>query len=209
MRLNRSSLFARPTLLLSLAAVLSATTALRADTVDYSTLPAGTKTSPLTVGGITATSSGTLATDGVGLGVVGGNGLDVIDPSESVHFAFDAGAGTGVMFTSDLAILLPSPTTGNFQVQGFAVGGASLGVVGVPLLATFPNFNISALFGNVQLSGFTLGGGDSHNVSPTVTSISFTPVTISATPEPSSILLLGTGVLAVAGSFRRKLSANS
>lgn len=196
MSLTRVKLFA------CLAAVLAATS-LRAATVDYTTVAAGSKTNPYDTGGVTATGSGTIFTDtSGGLGVVD----NTVSAAESVNFAFDAGAASGITLVSDFA-LFPPPTSGNFALQGFGVGGSSLGTVQVPVLATFPNFNISSLFGNVLLSSFTIGGGSAQNASIAISQINYTPVTVGVTPEPSSLLLLGTGALVLTGSLRRRLSA--
>jgi PEP-CTERM motif len=191
----------------SFALLLSAAlTPAHADTVDYSTMASGTIATPFDSGGITVMTPGTLVNDNMyGLGVVGGDlplGLDIIDGTEAVTFAFDSGAASSIFFTRYVAHVPVSDP--DFTIAGFGVGGASLGTQQINLGATGGSVDVSGLFGDASLSSFILEGDGAGDGGLDVSSITFTPAA-APTPEPSSLVLLGTGVLGAAGAARRRL----
>ena len=89
-------------------------------------------------------------------------------------------------------------TFGNYT-QSFTLGSAdtTTGVItNLPVTLTSPGF---LLFASNDPSGDQVGLIlDNVNVS--------TPGSVAATPEPSSFLLLGTGVLGAAGALRRRIA---
>ena len=203
MQANRRNLLSASMLFCGLILTQSFATPLHAATVSYTGGGTGTLTSPFDSGGVTVTSSGTLYHDNTfGLGVVGGLQSFTIDNSESANFAFDSGAATGVIFNSAFEECNNGCTNEDISLLGFGVGGNSLGSVAVNVFGGF-TFNVSSLFGGVPLSSFTIDGGTNAGLS--VSSITYTPA--AATPEPSSLMLLGSGVIAMAGVVRRRLSA--
>lgn len=77
---------------------------------------------------------------------------------------------------------------GQVVFEGFGANGASLGTQKITILSTFPNYNISVLFGNVALSGFSVEG-DGTAAGLSISTITFTPV---ATPE--EVIISGTRI---------------
>jgi hypothetical protein len=72
-------------------------------------------------------------------------------------------------------------------------------------LNTFTVLNAGGTLGNVNITGLAAGGTTYFSLegSPASITVGVGP----ATPEPSSFILLGTGILGLAGSVRRKLLA--
>ena len=203
MQANRRKMFSAFMLFCGWILTQSFATPLYAATVNYTGAGSGTLTSPFNSGGVTVTSSGTLYRDNsFGIGVVGGMSNQIIDDTESANFAFETGAATGVSFDQVLSECTNCSATPTVTVEGFGVGGASLGSASVSIFG-LATHNISSLFGGVALSSFTIEGTLNNGLS--VGSITFTPV--APIPEPSSLMLLGTGVLGVAGMLRRRLTA--
>jgi hypothetical protein len=72
-------------------------------------------------------------------------------------------------------------------------------------LNTFTVLNLAGTLGDVNISGLAAGATTYFSLegSPASITVGVGP----AVPEPSSLLLIGTGVLGIAGSLRRKLLA--
>jgi len=126
--------------------------------------------------------------------------LLVIDSTESVKFTFDAGAATNVSLMSYLGEL--NSGDGNVNLQGFGVGGVSLGIESFNFVTWVVGINVSAQFGNVPLSGFAVeGDGTSSGVS--VGTVTFTPGA-AVVPEPSTALVAVAGMLAGLAVWARR-----
>jgi hypothetical protein len=177
--------FALATMVLALGA--GGAGAARADIVDFTAQGTFFTEDPRTFGGLTATAGAgqfLFVAPATGLGVLGGQGNQYIDTSESVLFEFASGAATDVSFTR-LGAVGGSNTSMN--LEGFGVGGGSLGIVAFsPVTASI--FDVSARFGGVALSGFRIAGnGQVSGVA--IRTVSFT--TAAAVPEASTLAMGG------------------
>jgi hypothetical protein len=174
-----------------------------AESVDFWNL--GTfEASTLSVGGVTVTASNTLNVLGLnGLGVVGGSSDSFVDfvGGEWISFAFDAGSVVDVRLSFGAA---GGAGSANTRFEAFAPGGASLGALTVDLFLTFPDVDVSALFGGAEIASLSLtplgGNTGSNETIFRLAAIEFT--TTAAVPEPSSLALgvptLLVGLVAVA-----------
>lgn len=182
--------------------------AAQAVVVDYSAQATGDVISPFNLAGVSATSSGQLAIqNGGGLGVVGGAASPFgpgISGSEFVQFTFDAGDATDVSFTTRFAFNFDHISS-ILTIEGLSIGGASLGSVGVDIFASFPVYNVSSLFGNVPLSGFSIIGNGTEAGLGSVGTISYTPLSV-AVPEPGTLALFAIGIAGFVVSRRRNQS---
>jgi hypothetical protein len=168
---------------------------------------------PYEVGSITVTATGTHSGDGsvsIGLGE-----------------QFESGSpGVGVVALGCVASTSSSPGTGCSSVSAYTAGIA-LPVVGVAssdgtnlsFTLDFPLFS-SGVYFRFSLSGESAGDGSYSYEDPitltlpagvTYTSDSgeFLTGTGSAVPEPASIMLLGTGLVAALSRFRRRRSRSA
>lgn len=181
--------------------------AAQAVVVDYSAQATDNVISPFNLAGVSATGSGQLAIrNGAGLGVVGGASAfgPGISGSEFVQFTFDAGGATDVSLTTNFAFNFDQISS-ILTIEGLSIGGVSLGSVGVDIFASFPVSNVSSLFGNVPLSGFSIIGNGTEAGWGGVETISYTPLSV-AVPEPGTLALFAIGIAGFAVSRRRNQS---
>lgn len=176
-----------------------------ADSVDYTTVANGTYSS-VSLGGTTVTgSSGSIGSGSIGslrgLGTVGGGSNVSIDSGETLTIAY------GGEVNNVTVSLVDVEPVGNSSISFTAFDGAtSLGLFTLPTATTAPEtFDLSSFISNHELTSVVFGGvPSSPPIGFQLTGTSFTPVA-SPVPEPSSLVMLGTGIFSAAGlRFRRK-----
>ena len=95
------------------------------------------------------------------------------------------------------------PTSMGSYCSSAQVRGSDPGDYEGPL-NTFSNINSDGSIGDVDIAGLAAGGTTFFSLEGSPASLTLTPA--GATPEPGSLALLGTGVLAGAVALRRRLA---
>ena len=181
--------------LIALAVALATAPAALANTFDYTltyggVTATGILSGPLVSPGVYDITSGTINLTG---STINGTGVLVPIPASGV---FQTGGGTELFpFNGCDIFLYPylnpqiNDINGAFLFDITSGPGSGNGVyIGSPGPGNYQVWG-----GNWAITG--LGGGASFDATPTVT----------ATPEPASLLLFGTGLAGVLGAVRRKL----
>ena len=122
-----------------------------------------------------------------GLGVVGGTANSVVDTMETLSFAFDGGPAENVSYHVQAAVF-----GGDAFIEAFDASNLSLGTVSVS--GAGPK-DVSALFSNQLLSGFSVTADSPGEHIISSLSYELADIPPGQIPEPSTTMLLfGTGL---------------
>lgn len=193
---------ARKVCLFSALGVLLIVSPARASVIDFNTyVPANTCQNSLTTGGLTFTASSGAGCLGVWIGNPNGNGTRGLILGFTGFVSITQGGSAFNLNSFDMGISWYE-TAVNSTVTLTAYyfgGGTSVQTLNlIQALQTY-SLNLTSLI-QVDISAMSTGGGywllDDLNVASTV-------------PEPASLLLLGTGLAALAVRQRRRLTKRS
>jgi hypothetical protein len=168
----------------------------QAATVDY-TFSGNVESASFNLGGITVTGSADVkAGNGSGVAIVGGASDFTVGPNEFIQFSFNNGQAIDVTyFDNEAGDTNNDEILGERTLEAFDIFDVSLGTVSQSDTGAF---DVTALFGDVAISSFTLTspGWDSFKIE----SVTFSPV-----PIPAAVWLFGSA-LGLLGWMRRKAS---
>ena len=167
---------------------------------------------------ITATGSGSIDLSGLTAGTGGTNGLDIISgsPANGEYYLTSGAASIASMGHFDLYSGISGPANFGTGTGSTGLGSGTGDFVGINTNLDYILVPAGYVSGNALVSSATYAGnftdlGLTDGASYTYdlgngNTFTIDVGNVAATPEPSSLFLLGTGLLGFAGVVRRRLS---